>query len=54
MTFTLVSLLGFVLGWALGARNAPTRDDRFSPAQLADIYRREHQRTLDGRAALWE
>jgi hypothetical protein len=54
MTLATVILLSFVLGWALGTRSAPTRDDRLSHSQLADMYRREHQRTLDGRAAPWE
>jgi len=54
MTLALIVLVVFGLGWVLGARSAPTHDDRLSPAQMTDIYRREHQRTLDGRAASWE
>lgn len=57
MTILLMAvpaILVMLASWALAARSAKRQDDRLCDPQLRDIYRREHQRLLDGRAAFWE
>lgn len=55
MTF-LSTVLAVIGGILIGVHIREQRDqaERLSEDQLRSIYRREHQRDLDGRAKDWE
>lgn len=47
-------VLAFWVGVFVGHVAVNRAADGLSDGQLTDIYRREHQRALDGRAQAWE
>ena len=50
----LLLVLAFTVGWLIGHVGVNAALDRLSDSRLADIYRREHQRQLEGRLGWWE